>query len=99
MNNLFIALMMQAVRTSETSVNFKVTTRRYIPKDTKLYTKSMCISYPSPRSFSGLCVCHWTQGVEGMRVQTRPKRWIFNNDKNPQQIFLQKGSKAVGPIS
>jgi hypothetical protein len=27
-----IALMMEAVRTSETSVNFSVTTRRYIPK-------------------------------------------------------------------
>jgi hypothetical protein len=32
----FIALMMQAVRTSETSVNFNVTTRRYIPEDYKL---------------------------------------------------------------
>jgi hypothetical protein len=28
-----IALMMEAVRTSETSVNFNVTTRRYIPED------------------------------------------------------------------
>jgi hypothetical protein len=30
---LLIALMMEAVRTSETSVNFNVTTRRYIPED------------------------------------------------------------------
>jgi hypothetical protein len=30
------ALMMEAVRTSETSVNFNVTTRRYIPEDSKL---------------------------------------------------------------
>jgi hypothetical protein len=29
----FIALMMEAVRISETSVNFNVTTRRYIPED------------------------------------------------------------------
>jgi hypothetical protein len=29
--------MMEAVRTSETSVNFNVTTRRYIPEDCKLY--------------------------------------------------------------
>jgi hypothetical protein len=28
-----IALMMEAARTSETSVNFKVTTQRYIPED------------------------------------------------------------------
>jgi hypothetical protein len=31
-----IALMMEAVRISETSVNFKVTTRRYIPEHSKL---------------------------------------------------------------
>jgi hypothetical protein len=31
-----IALMMEAVSTSETSVNFNVTTRRYIPEDSKL---------------------------------------------------------------
>jgi hypothetical protein len=30
------AVMMQAVRTSETSVNFNVTTRRYISDDSKL---------------------------------------------------------------
>jgi hypothetical protein len=30
------ALMMEAVRTSETSVNFNVATRRYIPEDSKL---------------------------------------------------------------
>jgi hypothetical protein len=28
--------MMEAVRTSETSINFNVTTRRYIPEDSKL---------------------------------------------------------------
>jgi hypothetical protein len=33
------ALMMEAVRTSETSVNFNVTTRRYIPEDSKLHTR------------------------------------------------------------
>jgi hypothetical protein len=32
--------MMEAVRTSETSVNFNVTTRRYIPEDSKLHTRS-----------------------------------------------------------
>jgi hypothetical protein len=33
-----IALMMMAVRTSETSVNFNVTTWSHIPEDSKLYT-------------------------------------------------------------
>jgi hypothetical protein len=32
-------LMMKAVRTSETSVNFKMTTRRYILEDSKLHTQ------------------------------------------------------------
>jgi hypothetical protein len=36
---LLIALMMEAVRTSETSLNFNVTTRRYIPDDSKLQTR------------------------------------------------------------
>jgi hypothetical protein len=31
-----IALMMEAVHTSETSVNLNLTTRRYIPEDSKL---------------------------------------------------------------
>jgi hypothetical protein len=34
-----IALMMEAVRTSYTSVYFNVTTRRYIPQDSKLHTR------------------------------------------------------------
>jgi hypothetical protein len=34
--SIFIAMMMEAVRTSETSVSFNVTTRRYIPEDSKV---------------------------------------------------------------
>jgi hypothetical protein len=34
----FFVLMMEAVRTSETSFNFNVTTRRYIPEKSKLHT-------------------------------------------------------------
>jgi hypothetical protein len=30
---------MEEVRTSETSENYKVTTRRYIPQDSKLHTR------------------------------------------------------------
>jgi hypothetical protein len=37
---LFIALMMEAARTSETLVNFYQTTRRYNPKDSHLRTHS-----------------------------------------------------------
>jgi hypothetical protein len=33
------ALMMEAARTSKTSVNFNATTRRYIPEDSKLHTR------------------------------------------------------------
>jgi hypothetical protein len=33
------ALMMAAVRTSETSINFNVSTRRYIPEDSKHHTR------------------------------------------------------------
>jgi hypothetical protein len=36
---MIIALMMEAVRTSEMSVNFNVTTRRYIPEDSILHTR------------------------------------------------------------
>jgi hypothetical protein len=34
-----IRAMTEAVRTSEKSVNFNVTTRRYIPEDSKLHTR------------------------------------------------------------
>jgi hypothetical protein len=34
-----------------------------------------------------------------LRVQTRPKPSDFFGCKNPQHVFLWKGSKAVGPVS
>jgi hypothetical protein len=34
-----IALMMEAVRTSETSVSINLTTWQYIPEDSKLHTR------------------------------------------------------------
>jgi hypothetical protein len=43
-HGLIIALMMEAVLTSETSVNFNVATWRYIPEDSKLHTR--CREYP-----------------------------------------------------
>jgi hypothetical protein len=36
-----VALMMEAIRTSETSVHFIVTTRRYIPEDSKLHSRRL----------------------------------------------------------
>jgi hypothetical protein len=38
MISAIIALMMEAIRTSETSVNFNVTTRRYIAEESKFHT-------------------------------------------------------------
>jgi hypothetical protein len=43
----FIALIMEAERSSETSVDFSVITRRYIPEDSKLQTNTdycVCIT-------------------------------------------------------
>jgi hypothetical protein len=37
--SIIIVLMMEAVHTSETSVNFNMTTWRYIPEDSKLHTR------------------------------------------------------------
>jgi hypothetical protein len=50
-----IALIMEAVRTSETSVNFNVTTRHYIPEDSKLNLniiwQGVCSKLPDTPSF------------------------------------------------
>jgi hypothetical protein len=37
--------MMEAVRTFGTSVNFSVTTGRYIPEDSKLHTLTLFVDY------------------------------------------------------
>jgi hypothetical protein len=39
-----IALMMEAATTSETSVNYYCTTRRYKPEDSHLYLNNLCFS-------------------------------------------------------
>jgi hypothetical protein len=38
---LNVVLMMEVVHTSETSVRFNMTTRRYIPEDSKLHTRRL----------------------------------------------------------
>jgi hypothetical protein len=35
---IILVMMMEVVRTSETSAKFNVTTQRYIPEDSKLHT-------------------------------------------------------------
>jgi hypothetical protein len=43
--SISIALVMAALRISETSVNFNVTTRRYIPEDSKLHIAAILPKY------------------------------------------------------
>jgi len=38
-NGVIIALMMEAARTSETSVDIQLRTRQYIPEDSELHTR------------------------------------------------------------
>jgi hypothetical protein len=52
---IIIALMMEAVRTFETSVNFNMTTRRYIPENPKLQFPTPCnVVYEYIHPFSSL---------------------------------------------
>jgi hypothetical protein len=48
-----IALMMEAARTSETSVNIYLTTRQYIPEDSELHTRRR----ENLKSHKKKCVC------------------------------------------
>jgi hypothetical protein len=50
-------------------------------------------------TFGGLVVSMLASGTRVPRVQTRPKPSDFFGRKNPQDAFLQKGSKAVCPTS
>jgi hypothetical protein len=36
--------------------------------------------------------------IQGLRVQTWPRQWIFKSDENPQNAFPWKGSKASDPV-
>jgi hypothetical protein len=58
-----IALKMEAVRTSETSVNFKVTTRRYIPEDSKLHTQRLLTFHKILRHGADGITSHPKEGV------------------------------------
>jgi hypothetical protein len=75
---LFIALTMEAVRISETSFNFNVTTRPCIPEDLKLHARLLVV----------VSVLATGPKVAG---RTRSRRWIFKGDKNPQHTFFSDG--------
>ena len=49
-----------------------------------------------PRLSRGYHTRHW---IRSSRVQTRPGSMDFSERKNPKYNFLQKGSKAVAPMS
>jgi hypothetical protein len=63
----FIALMMEAVRISETTVTFNVTTRRYIPEDSKLHTRRR----ENLKSHIALCIHQNATNINcGLKSQT-----------------------------
>jgi hypothetical protein len=39
----------------------------------------------------GVVVSVLATGPEGFGLKTRPRRWIFKGDKNPQHTFLSDG--------
>jgi hypothetical protein len=64
-----IALMMEAVRTSETLVNFNMTTRRYIPEDSNVHTRRR-VNLKSHDFFSSLFV------HTSFKAQPIPIQWL-----------------------
>jgi hypothetical protein len=59
--------MMKALRTSETSVIFNVTTRRYIPEDSKLY-KDICLKKRTESEKPlGRPKCRWEDNTKHVR--------------------------------
>ena len=54
----------------------------------------ICVTYSS--GFGGLEVACWPL-VRGFKPGR--SRRIFKGEKNPQNAFLRRGSKAVGPMS
>ena len=55
-----------------------------------LYNSNLC----RPQWSRGYHTRHW---IRGSRVQTQPELVDFSERKNPENDFLQKGSKAMGP--
>jgi hypothetical protein len=73
---------MEAVRSSETSVNFNVSTRRYIPQDSKLHTRRRenLKSHKLPASDSRA----WSEHVT-----------VFNQDNKPVSVSIRVSPVTV----
>jgi hypothetical protein len=80
-----IALMMEAVCTSETLVNFNMTTRRYIPEDSNVHTRR-CVK--SHDFFSSLFV-HTSFKVQPIPI--RPER---DADHSPHLVPRSRMSRS-----
>jgi hypothetical protein len=65
-----IVMMMEAVRISETSVHFNVTTRRYIPEDSKLHTRCR-ENLKSHINFNVIILCYAFQVVSSFMFSTK----------------------------
>jgi hypothetical protein len=81
--------MMEAVRTSETSVDFKVTTRRYIPEEPELQ-----VSFPSgneTKMFHVLFTYHMTY----ISCPTQPAKF----DNSNYRLFGEEYTLQNTPLS
>jgi hypothetical protein len=107
------ALAMEAVHASETSVNFNVNTRRYIPEDSKLHTRRRenlksqrtVVIYLLSRILKiyevvlgDVMISVLAIGPKTRNFRPGRERWVIWGDKNPHHAFLRKGSKAFGSM-
>jgi hypothetical protein len=84
------ALMMEAVRTSETSVNFNLTTLRYIPEDSKPHTSVPLLTVPVEPAVAILQ--HFREAPDddktGPKCVTLIHIILFNNKYNVKTVLL-----------
>jgi hypothetical protein len=52
--------------------------------------QKLCYVRPVSR-LGGVVVSVLANGTKGCGFKTRPRRWIFKGDKNPQHTFLSDG--------
>jgi hypothetical protein len=77
---------MEAVRTSETSVNFNVSTWRYIPEDSKLHTcryENLKSQVSSELCFLGICV---TGGQYKARILLCPDCCVYIHFSGNEEV-------------
>jgi hypothetical protein len=66
-----VAMMIEEVRTSETSVNFNVATRRYIPEDSKLHLYNFLFNIFGAKYLLDISFGHWIFPSSDVRLRTR----------------------------